>query len=137
MELDSYLSFENIDIVYKISQYGVISATGLLLESLALYMIVDVLSGGVIAGKLIGAEISIMAMFFLNNHITFSDRPDATIKRFLKSNLVRSGGVLIGVFVLEIGTRMGLWYMFANLIGVAVGFLFNFTMESVYTWAEK
>jgi putative flippase GtrA len=137
MEIDSILPVENVATFYRMLQYGMISATGLLLENIVLYTVVDILSGGLVGGKLIGAEISIIAMFFLNNHFTFAERPGATLKRFLKSNLVRSGGVLIGLVVLEIGTGLGIWYIFANLIGIAVGFLFNFTMESVYTWAEK
>ncbi|MFB6116841.1 MAG: GtrA family protein [Candidatus Nanosalina sp.] len=135
-------------------QYGAISLTGLVLENIVLFSVVEFadpeifrqiasLSGTeflgdeLVLGKLMGAELSIAAMFFLNNRFTFADRPGATVKRFLKSNLVRSGGVLIGLAVLKVVTAIGVWYIFANLLGIAAGFLFNFTMESIYTWAEE
>lgn len=135
-------------------QYGAISLTGLVLENVVLFSVVEfidpivfermgLLSGlgfladELVVGKLVGAELSIAAMFFLNNRFTFADRPGATVRRFLKSNLVRSGGVLIGLVVLKLFTGLGVWYIFANLIGIAAGFFFNFTMESIYTWAEK
>lgn len=76
-------------------------------------------------------------MFFLNNRYTFKERPGATFRRFLKSNLVRSGGIIIALIILKIGVAMGLWYILANTVGVIVGFVFNYVMESVYTWAEK
>lgn len=137
MEINKYIPIEYADTVSRMFQYGLISATGLLLENALLFAVVEYLQAGIVPGKLLGAEASIIAMFFLNNKFTFSDRPGVTFRRFLKSNLIRSGGVLIGVVVLKIGTALGLWYIFANLIGIAVGFLFNFIMESVYTWAEN
>ena len=137
MELEEYILEKPRETVYRMVQYGFISLTGLLLENAVLFMVVEYLKAGLVPGKLFGAELSIVLMFFLNNRFTFSDRPGVTLKRFLKSNLVRSGGVIIGVVVLKAGTQLGIWYIFANLAGIAAGFTFNFVLESIYTWAEE
>ena len=121
----------------RVIQFGLISLSGLILENFFLFLLVEFGGLDLIIGKLLGAEASIALMFFLNNRYTFKKRPGVTFKRFLKSNLVRSGGIAIALIVLKIGTSMGLWYILANTIGIIVGFVFNYVMESVYTWAEE
>ena len=48
--------------------------------------------------KLVGAEVAIVVMFVINERWTFAElgRPGAlpTLKRFVRSNLVRSGGLV-------------------------------------------
>jgi len=127
---------ENFESLVRMIQFGIISLSGLMLENIFLYLLIEYAGLELVFGKLIGAEVSIAMMFFLNNRYTFRERPGITFKRFLKSNLVRSGGIIIALIVLQIGVSLGLWYLLANTLGIIVGFVFNFAMESVYTWAE-
>ena len=97
--------------------------------------------------KVIGAEIAIVTMFLINEHWTFAVEGRTGVvpllRRLLKSNLVRIGGVAVAtvVFVvvsgfeveLPVGGR-ALWLTVANVVGIGAGFLVNYVAESLFTW---
>lgn len=117
-------------------KFSMTSIVGLGVENALLFLMVELLALPLIAAKLVGAEVSIAAMFILNNRYTYEGDPGKVITRFLKSNLVRAGGVLIATGVLMVLESYGIWYLLANVIGVCVGFVFNYGLETVYTWKE-
>jgi len=97
--------------------------------------------------KVIGAELAIVLMFMINEHWTFAAEGEAGrrpfLRRLLKSNLVRVGGVAVAtvVFVAVSGIEVtlpfggeALWLTIANVIGIGVGFVVNYVAESLFTW---
>lgn len=116
--------------------FSATSIAGLVLETIILILLVELLNSPVLVAKIIGAEASITAMFLLNNRFTYTGDPGKILTRFMKSNLVRTGGIIISIVVLEIGTSYGIWYPLANIAGVCVGFVFNYGLETAYTWKE-
>ncbi|MFB6179829.1 MAG: GtrA family protein [Halorientalis sp.] len=89
--------------------------------------------------KMVSAESSIIVMFVLNERWTFQRWGDAEllalVRRFLTSNVVRTGGVAIATAVLlALNGWFGIWVPIANAIGIGVGFLVNFVFESLLTW---
>lgn len=122
--------------VRKGLKFSLTSGIGLAVETFILMTLVELLSAPLLAAKLIGAETSIATMFVLNNRYTYEGDPGSTVTRFLKSNAVRTGGILIGLVVLKTLVSYGLWYPVANIAGVCVGFVFNYSLETIYTWKE-
>ncbi len=97
--------------------------------------------------KLIGAEVAIIVMFFINDRWTFraieSRGPWHTLRRLVKSNLVRSGGLAVQVFVVYILTRMpiivpvggtDIWPVLTMPIAIGCGLLANYVGETLFTW---
>ncbi|MFB6175220.1 MAG: GtrA family protein [Candidatus Nanohalobium sp.] len=117
-------------------KFSAASVAGLVLENIFLVVFVELAGSELITAKLVGAEISIAFMFILNNRFTYKGSPGSILTRFLKSNAVRAGGVLIATAVLKIGVSLGVWYLLANVVGVCVGFVFNYGFETLYTWKE-
>jgi len=127
---------ETVADVKRTIKFCATSVLGLGLETVVLIFLVEILNSPLLVAKLVGAEASIAAMFILNNRYTYSGEPGKIMTRFLKSNLVRTGGILISLVALEAGVRLGIWYPLANIIGVCIGFAFNYGFETVYTWKE-
>ncbi|WP_254545684.1 GtrA family protein [Halomarina pelagica] len=98
--------------------------------------------------KLVGAETAILLMFVLNERWTFAGAGDATttavLRRLLTSNLVRLGGVLVAVAVFSLVLRsvpiqllvfgVDVWLIVANGVGILVGMVVNYVLESTLTW---
>jgi putative flippase GtrA len=98
--------------------------------------------------KAVGAEVSITLMFLINDRWTFSDAGAAGWlsrgRRYLKSHLVRAGGLLVGFAVLTVLTSWtditlvvagaDLWPTVANAIGIGCGMLLNYLTEGLFTW---
>jgi len=98
--------------------------------------------------KAVGAEVSITLMFLINDHWTFPNAGAmgwlARIRRYLKSHVVRAGGLAVGFAVLTVLTSWtdvtlvvagaDLWPTVANVIGIGCGMLLNYLTEGLFTW---
>jgi putative flippase GtrA len=100
-----------------------------------------------VLAKLVGAEVAIVVMFFINEHWTFAEEATGgalpTLRRLLKSNLVRSGGVAVqflvvrslgGLDVTLTAFGVDLWQLVPLPIAIVVSMLLNYVLESLVTW---
>lgn len=97
---------------------------------------------------LIGIEVAVVVMFLLNDNITFATEGLTgvipTLRRLLKSNLVRIGGITVqllvfsgfyrGVDVTFIVASVDAWFMVSKAAGISVGMIVNYVAESLLTW---
>jgi dolichol-phosphate mannosyltransferase len=87
----------------------------------------------------LSAETAIITNFILNDVFTFRDRRSPGIKarlnRLLKFNLVSLAGlgIKVGIFSLMYHV-VGVHYLLANLCGIAVAVLWNYTLSTWWTW---
>lgn len=97
--------------------------------------------------KLGGAEVAIVVMFLINDNWTFAEEGATGVlhglRRFLKSNLVRSGGVAIQFLVVRALRQLDVsvvvagfdfWQLIPFPIAIAASMLFNYVAESLFTW---
>lgn len=98
--------------------------------------------------KIVGVEISISIMFLINDVYTFSNEGKSRLRnritRWIRSHIVRSGGIIVSFSVLwvlttQIGVQIVLygadfWPTIANLIGIGFALMINYTAESLFTW---
>jgi putative flippase GtrA len=98
--------------------------------------------------KAVGAEVSITIMFLVNDRWTFADAGGegrvAFVRRYLKSHLMRAGGLAVGFAVLTVLTAWtdvtlvvagaDLWPTVANAIGIGCGMVLNYLTEGLFTW---
>ncbi|MFC5970277.1 GtrA family protein [Halomarina salina] len=97
--------------------------------------------------KVIGAEVAIVIMFFINEHWTFATEGEdgvlPTLGRLLRSNLVRSGGVAVQFLVVWSLSRLpisipvfgvDLWTFVPPPLAIGLSMLLNYVLESLVTW---
>jgi putative flippase GtrA len=97
---------------------------------------------------LIGIEVAVVVMFLLNDNITFATEGLAgvipTLRRLLKSNLVRVGGIIVQLLVFSgfyrgvdgtfIVASVDAWFIVSKAAGISVGMVVNYVAESLFTW---
>ena len=97
--------------------------------------------------KLAGAEVAIIVMFVINERWTFSELgapgPVPTLTRFLRSNLVRSGGLAVQFLIVR-GFRQldvsvvvlgfDFWQLIPVPIAIGASVILNYVAESLLTW---
>jgi dolichol-phosphate mannosyltransferase len=89
--------------------------------------------------SLIAIETSILSNFFLNNVWTFRNRETENywLTKLLRFHAVAAlAGITNYSLLLLLVKALGWWDIFANLIGIMVGTLVNYSMNSVWTWKE-
>jgi putative flippase GtrA len=97
--------------------------------------------------KLVGAEVAIAVMFVINENWTFAEEGAAgtlpTLGRFLKSNLVRSGGLAIQFLVVRslrqldvsvVAFGFDFWQVIPIPIAIAASMFLNYVAECTITW---
>lgn len=120
----------------RILQYMLVGGTGVLVDNGALYLMVEIASQNVTLSKILSAELAIASNFLINDLWTFQEHNSGSrLKRFLKSNAIRVGGLIIALLVLKILYQgFGVHLIIANSFGIFVGFASNYVLESLYTW---
>ncbi|MGQ3411956.1 GtrA family protein [Natrinema sp. LN54] len=123
----------------RFSQFVGVGTVGATVDNVVLFLLVQRTGLGLAWAKLIAWELGIVVIFVINEQWTFSSHGEDGIgplgRRFIRSNAVRFGGLLVTLAVLTVLTeQFGVWFMAANVIGIAVGFFVNYTCESLYTW---
>ena len=94
----------------------------------------DLLSG------LVGIEASILSNYFLNNLWTFGDIKDnkySRVSRLVRFHAVSVTGYLINISTLYLFTTIwGIYYIIAEIVGIALAFTWNFLVNRKYTWQK-
>ncbi|ERG96378.1 GtrA family protein [Haloquadratum walsbyi] len=128
----------------KFVSVGALGAVFDIMTTTALIVIFDLLDE---YAKLVGAEIAIIVMFAVNERWTFADigSPGVlpTISRFIRSNLVRSGGLAVQFVIVRalrqleitiIIAGFDIWQLIPIPIAIASSLGLNYIAESLLTW---
>ncbi|MEE6210344.1 GtrA family protein [Salarchaeum sp. III] len=123
----------------RAGQFLSVGIMGALFDTLVLTLVVEFAGIEPFWAKFVSAEAAIILMFVVNDRWTFSGEAGGglvpTGKRFVRSNVVRAGGVAVALSVLYVlNGQFGVWYALANVIGIGVGFVVNYVAESLFTW---
>ncbi|WP_416838898.1 GtrA family protein [Haloferax sp. DFSO52] len=131
----------------RIGKFASVGAVGAVFD-LTVSSLLIVLFGvvGEVA-KLVGAEVAIIIMFVINDRWTFADAGSdhlvAKLRRFVKSNLVRSGGLAVQVLVVRLLREVSLsipvggidlWQLIPLPIAIGASMFLNYVAESLITW---
>jgi putative flippase GtrA len=97
--------------------------------------------------KLVGAELAIVLMFLVNDRWTFPDEGALGVvpklRRLLKSNLVRTAGLVVQFAVVAVLTGLDVqvvvfdtdvWAVVTMPIAIGFSFVINYVAESLITW---
>lgn len=123
----------------RFGQFAGVGFVGATVDIVVLAALSSVTSLGWFVAKLISWELGIMVIFVINERWTFASHgavgTRAVVWRFLRSNVVRLGGLAVTLAVLRVLVeQFDVWLVLANVIGIGVGFFVNYTCESLYTW---
>ncbi len=121
----------------RILKFAVVGLSGVIVNMGLLYLLTRF--GGLyyIVSSVIAIEVSILTNFVLNDIWTWKDREKKSYwKRMLQYHIsVGITAVLANWLLLIFFTEaVGLHYMLANLIGISVGMLFNYTLNDLWTF---
>ena len=122
----------------RFGQFAGVGFVGAAVDVAGLALLVELTALSELLAKGISWELSIVVIFVINEYWTFASygamTPRALGRRFVRSNAVRFAGFLVTLAVYAALLEAGVWYVTANVVGIAVGFFVNYTCESLYTW---
>ena len=118
----------------RLLKFGVVGFTGVCVNTAVLYVGHELADLPLLLASAIAVEAAIVNNFVWNNLWTFSQR-SFTWERLAKFNLVSLGGLAITVSILYALVQwFALHYLIANLFAIGVATMWNFLVNSVWTW---
>jgi dolichol-phosphate mannosyltransferase len=123
-------------------KFGLVGLSGVLVNEGLLWLLTENLGLYYLLSAAIAVETAIITNFILNDIWTFRDRRTpgnrSLLGRGLKFNLVSLGGLGINIAILWTVTEVvGISYLISNLVGIAGATLWNFTINTLWTWRAK
>ena len=94
---------------------------------------------GLLAASVLALEASILVRFALNDRWTFRSRCRRSLwQRFYRSNVTSFGSPVIALACVNLLTpALGISYLVANSIGIALGLTWNWLCSSRVVWDQQ
>jgi dolichol-phosphate mannosyltransferase len=109
--------------------------TGIFVNEGLLFLLTEKVGTYFLLSGIISIEMSIISNFIFNDLWTFQDRRSGYyFLRMLRFNIALVFTVMLNLLLLASLTFMGLNYLIANLIGIAVATLWGFNLSLKWVW---
>jgi len=123
----------------RFAKFCLVGLSGVLVNMGLLWLLTEFVRLFYLLSAAIGIESSIISNFALNDLFTFHDRRSPGVKSFLgrlvKFNVVSLVGVVINMAILWLLTEnFGVYYLLSNLCGIAAATLWNYFVNTWWTW---
>jgi putative flippase GtrA len=118
----------------RFSKYVVVGGTGVVINTLMLALLYQIAHLPLPVASAIAVEVSIVNNYMWNDRWTFA-RSSWDLLRLIKFNAVGLAGLIIATAVLwTLVTYAHVPYLLANLVGIGVATVWNFAVNSRWTW---
>jgi putative flippase GtrA len=117
----------------RAARFCFVGATGVVINTSVLYLLSRGLRLPLPAASAIAVELAVLSNYTLNNRFTFAaGRP--SFRRLAKFNITSLGGLGVNVMIVWLLTRHGVCLLAANLVGIAVAVVVNYTFSVAWVW---
>jgi dolichol-phosphate mannosyltransferase len=123
----------------RFGKFCLVGASGVLVNEGLLWLLRQFAGLPLTLASAISIETSIVSNFVFNDYFTFRDRrlqgARSFMARLLKFNLISLAGLGLNIGVLLLFTHVfGLHYLLSNLCGIALATLWNYLVNTLFTW---
>ena len=120
--------------VGRVAKFSIIGFGGILISTGLLSLLGRGLGLPLVVASGIAVELAVISNFLLNSNWTFACQP--SLPRFAKFNVASLAGLVVNVTAVLLLTRLGLYLLAADLIGVTVGFAVNYVFSVLWVWGR-
>jgi dolichol-phosphate mannosyltransferase len=121
-------------------KFGLIGLSGVLINTAVLWVLVHQAHVALLPASALATETAILSNFLLNDCWTFAanSRHEPRWQRLLRFNGVALGGMVITMAVLSaLVSLLPVGIVLANLAAVGCATVWNYTINSRWTWAAR
>ncbi|HUT39605.1 MAG: glycosyltransferase family 2 protein [Candidatus Atribacteria bacterium] len=125
----------------RVFKFGLVGISGILVNMGFLWYLTEFVGFYYLVSSLFAIELSILNNFIWNDLWTFksgvSHKLSSRWHRLISFHAVSAGGLVINLGILYLLTSVGgVYYLLSNIIGILVGFGWNFIMNRRVTWTR-
>jgi putative flippase GtrA len=119
----------------RILKFACVGCIGVAINTVVLYILSRWLGLPLAASSAVAVELAIISNYFINDRWTFAARA-VSVRRFAKFNVASLSGLSVNVATVWLLTRIGVYFIAANLLGITLGFASNYALSSVWVWGR-
>jgi putative flippase GtrA len=120
----------------RILKFAVVGGTGVIINTSVLYVLSRWAGLPLVAASALAVELAAISNYLLNDTWTFAVR-SPSLRRFAKFNTASLAGLALNVLGVWLLTRLGLYFLAADLIGIAAGFAANYAFSVGWVWVRE
>lgn len=120
----------------RIFRFAVVGGTGVIINTSVLYVLSRWAGLPLLAASALAVELAAISNYLLNDTWTFAAR-SPSLGRFVKFNTASLAGLVLNVLIVWLLTRLGLYFMVADLIGIAAAFTVNYAFSVRWVWGQQ
>jgi dolichol-phosphate mannosyltransferase len=126
----------------RVFKFGLVGLSGIVVNMVVLWYLTEFVGFYYLVSSLFAIELSILNNFVWNDLWTFragtSHKHPSRWHRLISFHIVSAGGLVINMGILYLLTSVGgVYYLISNIIGIVVGFGWNFMLNRRVTWRTK
>lgn len=125
-----------VPVTGRVLKFAIVGTTGVVVNISALYALSRWAGLPLVAASALAVELAAISNYLLNDAWTFAVRAPS-LGRLAKFNIASLAGLALNVLSVWLLTRVGLYFLMANLIGIAAGFVANYTFSVSWVWARE
>jgi putative flippase GtrA len=108
-----------------------------LVNTVLLWVLTEAVGLHPLIAAVLATEAAILSNFLLNDRSTFQEATASVswTRRAFRYNCGALAGLVISVGVLALLTRLGMYYLVANLLAIGVAMVWNYAVSCLFTWS--
>ncbi len=114
-------------------RFGVVGATGTAVNTAVLYLLARRVGLPLWLSSALAVELAIMSNYLLNDRWTFAARRPS-FRRLAKFNVASLAGLGLNVTTVWLLARSGVYFLAANLVGIAAAVTANYVFSVTWVW---
>ena len=123
----------------RVFKFGLVGLSGIVVNMGVLWYLTEFVGFYYLVSSLFAIELAILNNFVWNDLWTFkagaSHKLSSRWHRLISFHMVSAGGLVINMGILYLLTSVGgVYYLISNIIGILVGFGWNFMVNRRITW---
>jgi putative flippase GtrA len=120
----------------RILRFAGVGVTGVIINTSMLYVLSRWAGLPLAAASAVAVELAAISNYLLNDTWTFATR-SPSLRRFAKFNTAALAGLVLNVLIVLLLTRLGLYLLVADLIGIAAAFAANYAFSVRWVWTQE
>ena len=120
----------------RAARFAAVGVTGVGVNTASLYVLHAWEQMPLIPATVLSVELAVLSNYFLNSRWTFAGQ-ERSLRRLVRFNVASLGALAVNTVCVWLLVRAGIYFLVADLVGIVVGFVVNFSLSVAWVWGRR
>jgi putative flippase GtrA len=120
----------------RAAKFAAVGVVGVGVNTASLYALRVWEGMPLIPATVLAVELAVLSNYLLNSRWTFAGQA-GSLRRLLRFNVSSLGALAVNIVCVWLLVRAGIYFLVADLVGIAAGFAVNFSLSVAWVWGRR